>query len=65
MFSAKTPATINDVEVTSTDPTVQEYAEFTFKFKPDVEVESGATVMVQFPRSEDFPYQQFTFDPSL
>ena len=64
-FTAKTPGTINEVEITSTDPTVQEYAEFTLRFQPDIEIESGATVMVQFPRSGDYPYKLFTFDPSL
>jgi hypothetical protein len=50
-FTATSPTSISSVEVTASDRTVQNYAEFTLKFQPDVEIEQGAFVMVQFPQA--------------
>lgn len=46
------------------DVTVQEYTEFTINFTPDVEVEAGAYVMVDFPSTTD-GLAAFEFDENL
>lgn len=48
-WKATKPTTIERVSVTSTDTTVQEYVAYTIQFRPTVDIEAGAYVLVQFP----------------
>lgn len=43
------PTTIEQVSINSTDNTVFEYTVFTISFRPMVEIETGATIMIRFP----------------
>ena len=63
-FSASLPTTISNIQITTLDATVQEYTEFTIQFQPDVEIEKGAFVVIQFPTGteDDKP---FIFDNNL
>lgn len=48
-WKATEPTTISEVEVQSSGTIVQEYVAYTLRFRPDIEVEAGAHVLVQFP----------------
>ena len=65
-FKATKPAAIVDVKVTASTTTVQEYAKYTINFSPDVEIEMGSYVMVQFPRhTQGAGVQDYEFDLQL
>jgi hypothetical protein len=62
------------VDITSSDTTVQEYVTFTIEFRPEVDIEAGATAMVQFPYGGDLTKERipspdddafFEFDEQL
>ena len=64
-FAASEPTSISSVEITADVTTVQEYAEYTIKFQPDVEIEAGAFFMIQFPLSDDNGQEVYSFDNNL
>lgn len=57
-FQATKPTSISSVEISSSDSTVQEYVTFTIEFRPDVDILSGATAMVQFPYGGDLTQER-------
>ena len=64
-FAAREPTSISSVEISADETTVKEYAEYTVKFQPDVEIEAGAFVMIQFPLSNDLGQEVYGFDNNL
>jgi hypothetical protein len=53
---------VSNVQITSSDTTVQEYVSFTIEFRPNVEIESGATAMIQFPYGGDLTTERIPSD---
>jgi hypothetical protein len=48
-WKAEIPTTIEQVSINSTDNTVFEYTVLSISFRPMVEIETGATIMIRFP----------------